>query len=211
VLHTEPSELRVRVAAGQVALTFDDGPDPVWTPRVLEALRRHRAAATFFVIAERATEYPQLIETMTEHGHEPALHCFRHVRHSDLSASEIRADAERGLEALSLLGVEPRAWRTPWGVVTDATRAVAAELSLQLWGWTHDTHDWRGDEAKSIVDGVGESIENGPVVLMHDALGPGALRSGCDQTVSATEALLDRAVEAGLQAVTVSGSSESHR
>ncbi len=193
---------------GELALTFDDGPDPTWTRRVIEALRGRAAVATFFVIAAKAETAPQLIETMIEAGHEVALHCYEHVRHSELSRAEIRADAELGLEALASLGVEPRAWRTPWGVLTDDTRAVAAELSLQLWGWSHDTHDWRGDDAQAIVGGVGDRIEDGPVVLMHDALGPGALRSGCEQTVGATEDLLDRAGAAGLRTVTLSGSSE---
>jgi peptidoglycan-N-acetylglucosamine deacetylase len=169
------------------------------------------AVATFFVIAERAAAEPKLIEAMVEAGHEVALHCHEHVRHSELSSSAIRTDAERGLESLSSLGVEPRAWRTPWGVETDDTRAVAAELSLQLWGWSHDTHDWRGDDAESIVEGIGDRTGDGPVVLMHDALGPGALRSGCEQTIGATEALLDRAGAAGLRTVTVTGSSESLR
>jgi peptidoglycan/xylan/chitin deacetylase (PgdA/CDA1 family) len=199
------------VAPGELALTFDDGPDPIWTRRVLEALRGRAAVATFFVIAERATAEQQLIETMIEDGHEVALHCHEHVRHSELSSAEIRADTELGLETLASLEIEPCAWRTPWGVVTDDTRAVAAELSLQLWGWSHDTHDWRGDDARAILEGVGDRIGDGPVVLMHDALGPGALRSGCEHTIGATEALLDRAGAAGLRPVTVSGTSEDLR
>jgi peptidoglycan/xylan/chitin deacetylase (PgdA/CDA1 family) len=200
------------VAPGQLALSFDDGPDPIWTGRVLEALRRRAAVATFFVIAERATAAPSLLETMLEDGHEPALHCQRHIRHSELSFSEVRADAERGLEALASLGIEPRAWRTPWGVVTDDSRAVAAELSLRLWGWSHDTHDWRGDDGQTILAGIDDqAFAEGPVVLMHDAVGPGALRSGCGQTLRATEALLERADQAGLATVTLSGSSEASR
>jgi peptidoglycan-N-acetylglucosamine deacetylase len=200
------------VAPGQLALSFDDGPDPVWTGRLLEALRRHSAAATFFVIGERAAAVPEMIEAMVADGHEVALHCQRHVRHSQLSASEIRSDAEQALEALAELGVGPRAWRTPWGVVTDETRAVAAALDLQLWGWSHDTHDWRGDDARGIVDGVDDQGPlDGGVILMHDGLGPGARRSGCEQTLRATAALLERADQAGLATVTLSGSSEASR
>jgi peptidoglycan-N-acetylglucosamine deacetylase len=206
------AEPRSRVAPGQLALSFDDGPDPVWTGRLLEALRRRCAAATFFVIGERAAAAPQLIETMVADGHEVALHCNRHVRHSRLSASEISSDAERALATLAELGVRPRAWRTPWGVVTDDTRAVAAALDLQVWGWSHDTHDWRGDDAKGIVDGVADQGPlDGGVILMHDGLGPGARRSGCEQTITATEALLDRSAGIGLATVTLSGSSEEPR
>lgn len=195
------------VAPGQVALTFDDGPDPLWSRQLLDALGRKGAVATFFLIGERAGAHPELVEAMIESGHEAALHCDMHLRHSSLSRAQIRADAERGLEALDRLGVRPRAWRTPWGDVTEQTRSVASELELELWGWSHDTHDWRGDAAASMLAAIGdEGLEGGSVALMHDGLGPGARRAGCEQTVRVTEALLDRAAQRGLRPVTLSES-----
>jgi peptidoglycan/xylan/chitin deacetylase (PgdA/CDA1 family) len=91
-----------------VALTFDDGPDPVWTPLVLDALAG--ASATFFVVAPLADRYPSLPARMREEGHEVAFHCTRHARHDDSTHEEIEADVE---QVLLTLGGSVRYWRTP--------------------------------------------------------------------------------------------------
>jgi peptidoglycan/xylan/chitin deacetylase (PgdA/CDA1 family) len=193
---------RARVSADAVALTFDDGPDPVWTPRVLDELRRADASATFFVEAPRALVNPGLVEAMVEAGHEVGFHCVRHARHSELEPDEVRAEATAGLAMLASLGVRPAAWRAPWGVVTAVTREVAAEHGLELWGWSFDSHDWRGDGCEEMVGAltVAGGLEGGTVALMHDALGPGARRDGCAETVRLTRTLLDAARAAGLRA-----------
>lgn len=132
------------------ALTFDDGPDPLWTPRVLARLGHEGARATFFVMAERAAAHPSLVDRMRAEGHEVALHCVRHVRHTDLDERALRSDTREGLRLLERLGVQARHWRAPWGVTTPASRAVAANLGLALVHWDLDTHDWRGDSAEAM-------------------------------------------------------------
>ena len=99
-----------------VALTFDDGPDPVWTPRVLEALEAAGVRATFFVIAPRAAEHPELVEATLAAGHEVELHCHRHLRHTETPRTEIERDTDAALAALGCLGVRPQRWRVPWGM-----------------------------------------------------------------------------------------------
>jgi peptidoglycan/xylan/chitin deacetylase (PgdA/CDA1 family) len=176
---------------GRIYLTFDDGPDPIWTPKVLDALQHLGARATFFVIAPLAVRFPRLICRMTRAGHGVELHCAKHVRHTELTYLEVEADARSGLEDLRALGVLPRLWRPPWGVVTPRTRAVAQQLELELVSWTTDTHDWRGDSATEMLARVRPDLQPGAVVLMHDGLGPGARRSDCEETV----ALIGRVVE----------------
>ncbi|QIN78986.1 polysaccharide deacetylase family protein [Rubrobacter marinus] len=167
-----------------VALTFDDGPDPVWTPRVLDALDRAGARATFFVIPPLALEHEGLVRAALEAGHGVELHCVRHVRHTELSPREVEAEAREGLRALRSFGAEPRLWRPPWGVVAPWTWGIAAEYGLEIAGWTADTHDWRGDDAPAMLRSVSPLIRQGAVVLMHDGIGPGALRDGCAETVA---------------------------
>jgi len=193
---------------GNICLTFDDGPDPAWTPRVLKALRRRAARATFFVQARRAEEHPDLVAAMLDAGHEVGFHCVDHVRHSQRSAEGIEADLTTGLDMLAALGVRARAWRAPWGVETDATRRLAGERELRLWGWNVDTHDWRGDDVRKMFGALEAQggLRGGDVILMHDALGPGALRDGCPETVALTELLLATAERAELTAATVSES-----
>lgn len=192
--------------AGTIALTYDDGPDPVWTPVILAALEQRGAHATFFVQARRAVEHRHLIDAIRDGGHEVGFHCLDHVRHSRRGSDGVGADLEIGLELLGQVGVRPRAWRTPWGDETQVTRELAAEWGLRLWGWNVDTHDWRGDSTARMVDALETQggLRDGDVILMHDALGPGALRDGCAATVGLTEGLLQRAAAAGLTAASVS-------
>jgi peptidoglycan/xylan/chitin deacetylase (PgdA/CDA1 family) len=201
-------EARGRACAspGTVALTFDDGPDADWTPGVLAELARHGATATFFVDAPRAMAQPLLIRAMREGGHEVGFHCVQHLRHTEMSDAALAAEAAEGLEILGWLGIRPTAWRAPWGEVTAATRRVAAEHDLEIWDWSFDSHDWRGDSCEEMLAALASEggLAGGDVVLMHDALGPGALRSGCAETVALTGALLAAAAEAGLEAGTLS-------
>lgn len=192
--------------SGTVALTYDDGPSRVWTPRLLAALRRAGARATFFVQARRAAEYPELVTAMLGEGHEIGFHCLDHVRHSERSWEALSADLQLGMEILAALGAEPRAWRAPWGVETDATRTLAGRHDLRLWGWNVDTHDWRGDSAGQMFDALGAQggLLEGDVILMHDGLGPGARRDDCAQTITLTEMLLESAEERGLATANVS-------
>ncbi|UJA21187.1 polysaccharide deacetylase family protein [Thermoleophilia bacterium SCSIO 60948] len=178
------SSPRRHTAPDRVALTFDDGPDPVWTPRVLDALGHERLRATFFCCVGSALENPGLIERMAAEGHEVALHCVEHVRHSELSETEVLEEARAGRAALEGLGIEPASWRTPWGIETPASATAAEEFGLELWHWSFDTHDWRGDSAEEMAAALpGGELADGEVVLMHDGIGPGARRDGCEQTV----------------------------
>jgi peptidoglycan/xylan/chitin deacetylase (PgdA/CDA1 family) len=168
---------------GVCTFTFDDGPDPVWTPRVLAELDRCGAPATFFVVGERVAEDPGPARA-AQAGHDVELHCHRHVRHTELAEAELEADTIAALAELQRAGLgRPRSWRTPWGVRTVATERVAARHGLRLIDWTIDTHDWRGDGSAAMLETADAVLGDGAIVLMHDALGPGALRAGVEETV----------------------------
>jgi peptidoglycan/xylan/chitin deacetylase (PgdA/CDA1 family) len=181
--------------AAPMALTFDDGPDPAWTPLVLDALARARARATFFVVVPRARRHPSLLARMREEGHDVGFHCTEHVRHDAMTSWEIEADVESGLTAL---GDQAHLWRTPWGVVTPATREAARKRGMTLVGWTADTEDWRGDTPQQMLGRVEEKLLPQAVVLMHDGIGPGALRDGCATTVDVIGPLVSLARSRGL-------------
>jgi peptidoglycan-N-acetylglucosamine deacetylase len=190
---------------GIVSLTFDDGPDVQWTAPMLDALDESSAKATFFMVGDRVRTEPDIAEAVLARGHDVQLHCDRHVRHSELSEPELVSDTERGLEALARISVRATLWRTPWGVCTRATHAVAAQFGLRLVGWSIDTHDWRGDEPASMLSTAAPLLGDGAVVLMHDALGPGALRHGCSNTVQLIPALVRAARSRGLSTGPVAG------
>ena len=180
--------------AGSVELTFDDGPDPVWTPAVLAALSGSSLRATFFVIASRAAQHPRILAAIRSGGHAVELHCHEHVRHTEVDRAAIEGDTQRALTALADLGVTPRRWRTPWGAQASWTEEIAAAHDLELCGWDVDTHDWRGDAAEAMLASVGPGLHRGAVVLLHDGLGPGALRQGCEETVRFTRMIAAESV-----------------
>jgi peptidoglycan/xylan/chitin deacetylase (PgdA/CDA1 family) len=179
-------------------LTFDDGPDRDTTPRLLDQLAEADARATFFVIAARAQHCPDLIGRMVAEGHTVGLHCDQHVRHSERSRDWIAADTKSALRRLGRLGVRPALWRTPWGVTSPWTAAVATDHRLRLTGWTVDTHDWRGDGAEALFASTRARLTQHAVVLAHDGLGPGALRTDAAQTLAYVELVLAHAAEKGL-------------
>lgn len=189
--------------ARDVTLTFDDGPDPIWTLRMLVALRDARATATFFVIAPLAVRYPELIEAALYGGHTIEFHCVRHIRHTELSREEIEEDARSGLEMLGRMGVRPRFWRPPWGIITPWTEEAATEVGLEISLWNVDTHDWRGDPAQSMSKTIDSLLGAGSVILMHDSIGPGARREDCKQTVDLIPLLTRRIRERGLECSTL--------
>jgi peptidoglycan/xylan/chitin deacetylase (PgdA/CDA1 family) len=181
-----------------LALTFDDGPDPALTPRLLDVLEDAGATAMFFPIAPRAERQPTLVARMLAAGHTVGLHCDEHVRHGDRGRRWLEADTVRALHRLHDLGVPCALWRTPWGDKADWTAAVAAEHGLRLVGWTVDTHDWRGDSAGEMFAATRDGLIPEAIVLAHDGIGPGARRVDAAQTLAYVELVLVYAREHGL-------------
>jgi peptidoglycan/xylan/chitin deacetylase (PgdA/CDA1 family) len=170
-----------------LALTFDDGPDPVWTPRLLDLLGELGTRATFFVIAPRAAAHPELIARMLDEGHSLGLHCEQHVRHSSREIAWGREDAARATARLRELGGSPGLWRTPWGDLAWWSQQVATEQNLRLVHWTVDTHDWRGDSTEQMFADTCDRLTHGAIVLAHDGIGPGARRTDAEQTLGFVE------------------------
>ncbi len=136
------------------SLTFDDGPDPIWTPAVLDALARAGARATFFVLGEAAERHPQPVERALAEGHAVEVHGHAHLRHPAHAVERIADDVERALAVLHGLGARPARWRAPWGDLAPFTPALAELSGLRLVGWSADTHDWRGDDARAMLASV---------------------------------------------------------
>jgi peptidoglycan-N-acetylglucosamine deacetylase len=178
-----------------VALTFDDGPDPVVTSQVLDVLNAHGARATFFVLGERAERAPELLAQVLAEGHAVELHGHAHLRHTEHSREAVEADLRRALATLGHLRLTR--WRLPWGALAPYSQALAGEHGLRLVGWTADTHDWRGDAAELMLDAL--ALEPGAIVLMHDGVGPGARRGDCAQTARLVGPLVRRIRARGLE------------
>lgn len=155
-----------------VALTFDDGPHPKWTPRVLEALAKHSAKATFFVVGRKAARHPELVKAIVEAGHAVGLHSYAHDRLLSLRREKtVREDLRRGLEAIErITGTRPTLFRPPIGHTNPNIARVADALDLTVVGWSAAGRDGlAGAHADDVVARVRRDLRDGAIVLLHDA------------------------------------------
>jgi peptidoglycan-N-acetylglucosamine deacetylase len=155
-----------------VALTFDDGPDPATTPRVLDALDAAKARATFFVIGKKAQAHPELVREILRRGHEVGVHSFEHDRLFSLrSARRVKADLERAVAVLTkITGTRPTLFRPPIGHTNPTIARVVDALDLTVIGWSVSARDGRaGASATAVLRRILSRVDDGSIVLMHDA------------------------------------------
>jgi len=155
---------------GKIALTFDDGPDTILTPQLLDILRTNKIKATFFPIGEKLARHPGIIAEVAKDGHEIGNHGWGHLVMTRLSNAHIKREIWRTTEALlSICGVRPKLFRPPHGMV-DARlrRAVAKEGGLRMVTWNLTCDDWRKVSPEHIESQILGKIRGGSVVLMHD-------------------------------------------
>ncbi|MGQ5259403.1 polysaccharide deacetylase family protein [Micromonospora sp. ZYX-F-536] len=158
----------------RIALTFDDGPDPRYTPQVLATLREFDVKATFCVVGENAQDHPDLIQAIVGDGHTLCNHSWHHdVTLGTRSAETIRADLLRTNEAIrAAVPDAPIVWyRQPGGAWTYPVVSVAQQLGMTPLHWSVDPSDWEAPGAGKIAAAVVTQAAPGSVVLLHDAGG----------------------------------------
>lgn len=177
-LMTTPAQADPTTAAreacrhGKVALTFDDGPQPGTTGRLLRVLNRRHAPATFFVQGYRARAYPRLVRRMARAGHRVGNHTWNHPQLTHLSRRQIRSQLVRTNRAIRRAGApRPTMMRPPYGATNATVRRVARRLDLAQVLWTIDTVNWSGISTDAIVRHALRRIRPGPnVILLHDGV-----------------------------------------
>jgi peptidoglycan/xylan/chitin deacetylase (PgdA/CDA1 family) len=160
--------IRVDTREPAIALTFDDGPHPDDTPRVLEVLRRHGARATFFMLGERAAAHRDLVARVAAEGHGVANHGWDHTSFRLLSSAERRAHIARTAAALAPQGVA--LFRPPYGEQSLASRLDAGRAGQRVVGFDVVAEDWRDDPAAALVGRVMRRLRRGSIVVFHDTL-----------------------------------------
>ncbi len=175
-----------------IALTFDDGPGKD-TERLLDALEKHGARATFFMVKSNITKYPDTVKRMKEIGCEIGNHTTDHKRLTELAEAEIVSQVETTNAALkSLIGEGATVVRPPYGMVNDLVKST---IKYPLIFWNVDTLDWETRDAGKTVKHTLENVKDGDIVLMHDIY---------ETTIDAAIELIEKLQEAGYQLVTVS-------
>ena len=155
---------------GTVALTFDDGPHPVNTPLVLDALAKAGVKATFFVMGSKADRYPEIVARIVREGHSVQNHSYNHTLLSGLSYAVVSSEITRGKDAVTrAAGYPPRCFRPPFGGVNDTVRSAAAAAGQAVIMWTVDPQDWRQQGRAAITAHVVQNSTSGSIILLHDA------------------------------------------
>lgn len=161
-----------RRCKGRVALTFDDGPVPGTTTRLLRVLRRHDVPATFFVVGRRVREHPELVRAIERNGHLVANHTWAHEQLTARSDREVRATVHGTRRALQRAGVAPtRLVRPPYGSINPRVRRVLVRAGFVPVLWSIDSNDWANGSADQIAARILRGLRPGPnVVLQHDGV-----------------------------------------
>jgi peptidoglycan/xylan/chitin deacetylase (PgdA/CDA1 family) len=187
-----PAESLRRTGKAAVALTFDDGPDPVQTPQLLDLLAEHHVKATFCLVGENVVAYPDLVRRIAAEGHTLCNHTWRHsLTLGTEKPAVIRADLQRTNDAIrqAVPEAQIRYMRAPGGNFTDRFVAVATDLGMTSIYWQVDPRDWDHPEGETgeehvakVVDRVRQHVSKGAIVLSHDYRQP--------DTITAYEQLL---------------------
>jgi peptidoglycan-N-acetylglucosamine deacetylase len=202
---------RIGGARKKIAISFDDGPDPQWTPKILDVLKEKKAPGVFFIIGDQANKWPDILKREFTEGHEIGNHTFTHPKFDEISHTQIRWElnlTQRLIE--STLDVKTILFRPPYGIDHQPEYAeevaqlpLVQDMGYLIVGQRIDPDDWslrdgKPIPAKEIVDSVLRQAGNGNVILLHDGGGDRT------QTVEALPQIIDALRDKGYQLVSVS-------
>ncbi|MBQ8578920.1 MAG: polysaccharide deacetylase family protein [Clostridia bacterium] len=194
----------------KIALTFDDGPSPMYTAEILDYLQAEDVRATFFVVGTQARMAPELLRREEAEGHEIGNHTDSHPRLSRLPIATVSAACadcsvlRREIEACAETVYEATEMRTtlfrpPEGYCTEAISAAAADMDYRIILWNIDTRDWDNAMAADIAQNILDNVTAGDIILFHDSVS-----RKDSQTLAALKLVIPKLKEQGYQFVTVS-------
>lgn len=180
-----------------VAMTFDDGPHPVLTPRLLDILKTRHIRATFYVIGRNVARYPDIVKRMVDEGHEIGNHSWQHPVLSRLGTASVLRELDRTSEAVyQAVRRIPVTMRPPYGALTGTQRAmILKDRDMPTILWSVDPEDWRRPGAQIVANRILGGARPGAIILSHDIHSP---------TVKAMPAALDGLLDKGYRFATVS-------
>jgi len=197
---------RVPLADKVVALTFDDGPSPKWTPLILDELKKGDVKATFFMLGEHVAKYPEVARRVALEGHEIENHTFTHhvllYYKPDELVKEIK-DAEKII--YDVTGVKTRYFRPPKAWLTDPEKIQLQEMGYKVVLWSLNSKDWVTFDDKYMIKYIYHHVRPGDIILFHDSGGTFSTEGGDrHETVLAISRIIERLKERGYRFVTVS-------
>ncbi|MCR2822915.1 polysaccharide deacetylase family protein [Lederbergia panacisoli] len=153
----------------RVALTFDDGPHPENTQKILKILEKYDVKATFFQIGKLVDEFPTITKEVFANGHEIASHTWNHPDLSILEDHLVEEEISTTQRTIkTVIGEAPVHFRPPYGYTNESVKEIARELGETEVLWTVDTLDWKSRDPEAILQIVKEEVRNQSIILMHD-------------------------------------------
>ena len=167
---TKVSYSRVSTSQPFIALTFDDGPHPQNTPRLLDMLRERNIKATFYVVGTKVKQYPHIVRRIVAEGHEVGNHTLNHPNLSKMSNAAVRRELDIGRDSIiAACGVKPRTMRPPYGALTSSQRSwIFKDYGYPTILWDVDPNDWKKPGASVVTSRILNGTRNGSIVLAHD-------------------------------------------
>jgi peptidoglycan-N-acetylglucosamine deacetylase len=187
----------VPVSEPYIAITFDDGPSPQNTPRLLAMLRERNIKATFYLVGSNVDHYPDVVRQILAEGHEIGSHSYTHPNLSKMSDEGIREQLTKTRDAIArAAGVQPRTLRPPYGALNQRQREmVNREFGYPIILWQVDPNDWQRPGSAVVTSRILSATTPGSIILAHDIHAA---------TVDAMPATLDGLLKKGFKFVTVS-------
>lgn len=187
-----------------IALTFDDGPYPPYTDKLLAVLREKNIKATFFLVGENIKKHPQLAQKIKAEGHELALHAGIHQDLLKLDQTQLEANITQGKNTMQeVLGIQPKFIRPPHGFKDWQVITAIERQNLQAMNWSIIPRDWTNPGTQVIADRVIQKAQPGAIVLLHDGDSPKGIAPR-QQTVEAVGIIIDKLHQQGYRFVTAS-------
>ncbi len=173
----------------KVALTFDDVPDPRFTPQVLDVLRRKKVQATFFIVGTRAKKHPDIVRRIHREGHAIGNHSYSHPDLSRVSLSRMKEQVRKAESSIqTAVGFEPKLFRPPYGEILTGQLEWAKRSGYTVVNWDVDSSDWRQLSSERVYRNVIRAVRPGSIVLLHAGGGEGQSLAG---TVGALPRIID--------------------
>lgn len=155
----------------QIALSFDDGPNPVYTPQILDLLEKYNAKASFFLIGKQAEKYPHLVQRIWDEKHCIGNHSFTHANTIGFKsqAGWIKEINSTNEILKKIIGKQPRFFRPPFGITTPHLRGALARTQMVSIGWSHRTYDTIVQNVEGMYQKILQDLQPGIIILMHDS------------------------------------------
>ncbi|WP_339314528.1 polysaccharide deacetylase family protein [Paenibacillus sp. FSL R10-2734] len=185
LLHKYPETFKTSGPRNKViALTFDDVPDPRFTPQLLNILKKYHVKATFFVVGSRAKKHPAMVKRMIREGHAIGNHSYNHPQFVKLEMNDFRTQIIKTENIIqTLAGYKPRLIRPPYGDISEQQLKWAKNHGYTLVNWNVDSLDWKGLSKNQVRNNILANVGRGAIILQHGGGGPGSHLQGTIQAL----------------------------